>query len=136
MEIKKLVGKNIRHYRLRFGISQETLAWFGLLGPSALASLPSAVVNQKGGGITQREGRDDRHERLLVGSRAACLRLSLRCSVPSNFPRPLSRFLRRGVCVRIADPLADRLGGLVRDPCIRSGYLPRKKLSFNWPIAP
>src|SRR5438874_1297411 len=48
--------------------------------PSALASLPSAALNQKGGGITQREGRDDRHERLLVGlaeySRAACLRLT------------------------------------------------------------
>jgi hypothetical protein len=72
---------------------------------AALASLLSAMVNQQGSDVTEGEGRHDRDERLLV--ELACLGPSLHASVPNDLPRPLSRFVRRGIRVRIAGPLAD-----------------------------
>jgi hypothetical protein len=81
----------------------------------------SAAVNQQGGDITEGEGRH--HDELLVElvgyNPNPYVRPFLCCSAPNKFPRPLSRFVSRGVRVSIADPLADCLCGLVRNPRLR-----------------
>ena len=72
----------------------------------------AADVNQERGDITEGEGRDDRHKRLTANGhhivrRIAALKPALTCGVPNNFLRPFLSIVRRGVRVRIADPLAD-----------------------------
>jgi hypothetical protein len=62
-------------------------------------------VNQQGGDVTEREGRDDRDECLLV--ELACLGSSRHACVPENPPRPISRFVGGGIRVRFTGPLAD-----------------------------
>jgi hypothetical protein len=54
---------------------------------------------------TRGEGRDDGDESLLV--ELARLEPSLHASVPNNLPRPFSRFVRGGVRVGVAGPVAD-----------------------------
>jgi hypothetical protein len=89
--------------------------------PAAFACVLSATVNQQRGDVAETEGRNDRHEAIDIVGWSPRLGADSRRSPPNNVARPLLRFVRRSVGIRIADPFAQRLRRLLRHPCLRPG---------------